>query len=170
MYHVFSDYKTHLGFRGKYRKKKNPLHRHLHPQPVSQVSYTQTIRRTPIFLPNLWGESASYSLKNCMSVSLFTGGRFNKSSQFTKWVRGKARMKTQGVWLWKISLDPSTLLPLLILYLLTHKSLLWSLSLSLGWDPFPKATAPLGHQTQCWQSQCQGCGMGHVLAPRREQG
>ena len=31
---------------------------------MSQVSYIRTIRRTPIFLPNLGGKCESYSLKN----------------------------------------------------------------------------------------------------------
>ena len=34
------------------------------PLTVSQASYIQAIRRTPIFLPNFGGEGASYSPKN----------------------------------------------------------------------------------------------------------
>ena len=40
-----------------------PLHHRSPPSPVSQVSYIQTIRRTP-FPPKFGGESASYSVKN----------------------------------------------------------------------------------------------------------
>ena len=43
-----------------------PLHHHPTPS-ASQVSYIRTIRHTPIFLPNLEGKSASYSLKNTVN-------------------------------------------------------------------------------------------------------
>ena len=67
----FLEYKMHQTIRRtKVLKEENGRKNHdplgfPTPPPASQVSYIQTIRRTPIFLPNLGGgRSESYNPKN----------------------------------------------------------------------------------------------------------
>ena len=67
-YRIFRTIRRTQVLRGGKQEKKAPLHRHPPTPAVSQVSYIQTIRRTPIFLPNLGVGSASYSLKNTVYI------------------------------------------------------------------------------------------------------
>ena len=70
----FSDYRMHRPIRRtlvleEENRKKNPVPPPP-PRQASQVSYIQTIRCAPIS-SQIWGESASYSLKNMVCVYVY---------------------------------------------------------------------------------------------------